>query len=166
MMIIDEDLIGSLQRLFVEKPLRGVAQHLHRDSLGTVPHGRDAQVGAVRDESSQQNILVGRCVFFGRSQSFGEVAPHVHLPEQVLDPHLLERGFKDVPQLLGAVWNFECVGTLELKCPLCTEANGFAERPSRACPATRSSSSSRCCNTGCASDGSERRAYPCSRSPL
>ena len=107
MMIIDENLIGSLQRLFIEKPLRGVAQHLHRDSLGTVPHGCDAQVGAVRDESSQQHILIGRRVFFG-SQGFGEVAPHVHLPEQVLDTHFLERGFKDVPQLLRASCRDKC----------------------------------------------------------
>ena len=75
-----------------------MVQPVGRHALDAARHGRDAQVGPVRDQRGQQGAVevlapAPRLVAAERRQRPGQPGPAVHLAQYVLHPHLRQITF-------------------------------------------------------------------------
>jgi len=89
--MVDEDPIGSLERVSSQEPLGNVVQQVDGEAFGALGHGRDAEVRAVRDQCGEQSsvgFVSPRPVPRQRHELAREAAPSIDLDEQLLDPDL------------------------------------------------------------------------------
>jgi len=99
---VDEHPVRRLERVGAEVSLGDVVELVDGHALRTVPHRGDAQVRAVRHEGREElrvEVLHPRPVPAERGEGVGEVAPRVHLDEEVLDADARQVGLDDAPEL-------------------------------------------------------------------
>ena len=96
-MIVDQGCVGRLQSLLTQPPVAHLLEHVHRDAFGTVPHGRDAEIRAVRDQRGQQGRgQMGRAglVIPQGLERAREAAPRVYLRKHLFDADARQMGLE------------------------------------------------------------------------
>ena len=57
MMVVDQDGVCGLEGVVAQEPSAGVLQHLRREIIDALAHGRQPEVGAMRDQGGEQRAV-------------------------------------------------------------------------------------------------------------
>ena len=120
-MVVDQGHVGRLQGLLTQPPVAHLLEHVHRDPFGTVAHGRDAEIRAVRDQRGQQGrgqMSRAGLVFPQGLERAREPAPRVYLREHLFDADARQMGLEHAPQFPNAVGDVQRVRPFQAETPI------------------------------------------------
>src|SRR5271168_2882435 len=115
-MMVDNRLIGGLQRRLSQEPLRRMLKLVRRHALDAATHGSDTEIGAVRDNGGKKGaicVLTARLVATEWCQRTRQPGPLVDLAQHVLDANLWHAGSKDSAELANLLCDRQCVGPVK-----------------------------------------------------
>src|SRR5262249_22772932 len=68
MVVIHKHGVGGMEGIFAQKPTANMLQHVHRNSLGTLPHGCDPEIGAMGNQQRCKTTAVSPVLTSTRTQ--------------------------------------------------------------------------------------------------